>query len=258
MVPVEGPLSSIENTYLDTESHAGFFDLHRVHKVYKSSKETMHRHVLDCYEAVITGRSEAITDLDLRLTKLGAEGMMQVSLVLPFFTQLRSLGLWRTKFGQEGAEYLAKALLKLPLLKVLSLEGNDIQFEGLLKLSDTLKSLTLLEDLSLHINRLSPDGGSLLANIVACLPQLRQLKVDDNDLRDESATQLVESLANNCPFLVHLGLSYNGLTDTTASTLLANLDNFSNLQSVNFKGNSISTSFQNQLKSAKSTATFEF
>ena len=254
VLPIERPFRSVENTYIETEANGGLQDLHQVQKVYSSCKASMHRHVQECYEAVLSGRADTQADLDLRFTRLNPAGMMQVAMVLPFFTRLRCIKMWKTRFGPDGSEYLAKALLKLPLLRILSIEGNEIKFAGLLKLSDALKSLAILEELFLHSNQLGPDSGPLLAAILPSLTRLRRFTVDENELGDKGAVLVVESIANYCPSLVLLGLAYNGLMDVTAEKLLSCLDRLESLGKVTFQGNSCSVEMKMRMKEAKPKA----
>lgn len=257
-ISVEQPFQSVENTYIETEANGGLQDLRQVQKVYSSCKASMHRHVQECYEAVISGRADTQTDLDLRFTRLKPAGMMQVAMILPFFARLRTIKMWKTRFGPDGSEYLAKALLKLPLLKTLSLEGNEIQFAGLLKLSDAFKSMTILEELFLHSNQLGPESGPLLAAILPSLTRLRRFTVDENDLGDKGAVLVVESLSNHCHSLVLLGLGYNGLTDETVEKLFSCLDSLESLGKVTFQGNFSSAEVKMRLKEAKKKVIIEF
>lgn len=257
VLPIERPLPSIENTYIETEANGGLQDIRQVQKIYSSCKPTMHRRIQESYEVVISGRAEAQIDLDLRFVRLKPDGMMQIAMILPFFTRLRSIKMWKTRFGPDGSEYLAKALLKLPLLKMLSLEGNDIQFAGLLKLTDALKSLTILEELFLHSNQFGRDCGPLFEAILPNLRRLRRFTVDENDLGDVSVAVILENLGNHCQSLVQLGLGYNGLTDESGEMLYRKLSRFIKLGKVTFQGNLSSEEMKEKLRRVKAGVVIE-
>ena len=261
ITPASHPTLATDSAKVDSEGNVTIHDIEHIsdlRRAYDTSESRMHRRVKDCYACIFANKFEAITDLNLKFVNLGPEGMLQLSVVLPFFPKLASLRLWKTRFGSEGSGYLGRALHHMPNIRLLSLEDNDIGPGGLHKLAGSLRSLSALEELFIHLNRLGPEGGAVLGSIVSSLRNLKSITVDENNIEDEAAADLVRGLGRSSQSLRFVGLSFNKLTDASVGVLQKAVKEFRGLKRVTLNGNTVSNEMREKLLSDGPQVAFDF
>ena len=256
------PTVSTETGGMDTEPNpfakSDREDVAVLRKQLEVSEGRMNRRVKSCYQCVIDKESDQVTELNLKFVNLGPEGMLQLSSVLPFYSNLTSLRLWKTRFGKEGAGYLGRALLRIPNLRLLSIEDNDVGPAGLGRLAEGLRSLVGLEELYIHLNRLGPDGGVVLSSVVGTYRKLKSLTVDENSLEDHAAEALIRNLLKSAKSLKLIGLSFNKLNDAAGNCLLKHIREFTELKRVALNGNNISEMVRDSFLSDGPQIAFDF
>jgi Ran GTPase-activating protein (RanGAP) involved in mRNA processing and transport len=225
-------------------------DLSLLKDTYTREGNHMNRKVKSCFEQVFAGESPQITEINLKFINLGEAGMTQMARVLPAYSGLKSLRLWKTKLGIEGAKRLGAVLPALPQLLILSIEDNDIRAEGVTYIAQGLPYVPLLKELYLHINKLGPEGVSVLGSAIAPKTNLEVLTIDENQITDQGLLVLLKALAGSMEVLTTLGLGFNMLSDVGAGQIRKVLDDFSELKKLTLSGNQITAKSEAQLTKA--------
>ena len=218
----------------------------------------MHKRLRDCYRAVIEKDVTNVTDLNLKFTPLDSEGAQHLSLLLPFYSSLISLRLWKTRIGPIGCSYLSQAFPYLPLLRILSIEDNAIGPDGIKSLAQGLRAVSGLKEFFLHSNNLNSEGGLVLASILPDLPRLKSLTVDENNIEDQAAIELIRVLSDRVAELRLLGLGHNQLTERTARVMIMQFPSMRFLRKVTFGGAAIVKELQLELCNSLPEITIDF
>jgi Ran GTPase-activating protein (RanGAP) involved in mRNA processing and transport len=211
-----------------------------------------------------------IRGLWLKRNPIGPAGAAVIAeMLLQRNTTLHILDLVNTEIGVEGATLVVRALMNSPaLVERLYLSGNrltaavtgclaellrsngplrhlylavnDLGDEGAVGLADGLKGNTTLRTLSLASNVIGPAGaGALVEGLrghralevldLGYDPSTQVLGRKGNRLGDQGASVLID-LLYECPALVEMDLSSNGITDVGARILAEALEGNSRLR----------------------------
>ena len=175
------------------------------------------------------------TAIDLRFTNLHTRGLMHFTKILPFFTNLKVLRLWKTGLGPEGLTTL-KELIPLFRLEVLSLEDNHLGPQGAFILVSMFTHLKTLRELWLQINSIGHEGAAAMAEDLHMLRNLESLALDENDLCDSGAKPIMLAVAS-LPSLQSLSLSHNFLTKDCVREIIHRVKALPSALKLNLKGN---------------------
>ena len=233
-------------------------ELAELRKIYEEEGQYMNRKVKACYEVAFAGEAPHTPEINMKFINLGETGTMHLVKVLPAFTGLKSLRLWKTKLGIEGAKLLGAVLPRLPQLEVLSLEDNDIKTEGASYVALSLPSLPLIKELYLHVNKMGHEGVTALSPALSPKANLKILTIDENQIGVKGLKTLLSALEKTMPILALLGLAFNLLGDEGARELLGALKKMPEMKKLTLTGNNISENMENELREAAPSIEFFF
>ena len=135
---------------------------------------------------------------------------------MKFFTQVRTLRLWKTNIGAEGMKQLVLGLKELRVMERVGVEGNHLKDEGIRAFSEAVLEYTKLKELFVQDNEFGDIGAAALSYSLENKP-LTQLNISENHI---SATGL-ECLLRVCPSLETLELAYNSIGPAGGQLLLS-------------------------------------
>lgn len=227
-------------------------------KMYEEEGQYMNRKVKACFEVAFAGEAPHTAEINMKFINLGETGALHLVKVLPAFTGLKSLRLWKTKLGIEGAKLLGAVLPRLAQLEVLSLEDNEIKAEGANYIARALPSVPLVKELYLHVNKMGQEGVTALSAAFAIKANLRILTMDENQIAKPGLQILLTSLTKTMPIITLLGLAFNQLGDDGAMELINALNKMPELKKLTLSGNNLSSNAEKQLKLAAPSIDFLF
>ena len=253
-----GACVSKKTTQLDTISARGPVRLEELRQYFEASQSEISPKLLPYFQKALGKGCKGEADISIKFVSLKREQGEHFAHVLPFYTNLKSLRLWKTQLGVEGARALAPALVGLKQLETLSLEDNGLQTEGLLALSASLKLLTKLQNLVLHVNQISPEGGKTLAILCQSHSKLQELLLSENQLSAVGMGDLVEGLLACAGSFRVLEVAHNSLQRQGAEHLLHALPRLPVLEKVVLSGNQLSEDTERELFLKAPTVHFYF
>lgn len=227
-------------------------------RFYEEESQYMNRKVKGYFEEVLAGNAPTTTEVNIKFINLGEEGSMHLIKVLPYFSNLKSLRLWKTKLGIEGAKLLSGVLGKLSQLEILSLEDNELKTEGTSYIAQALVSLPLISELYLHVNKMGYEGVVALKESFIYKTNLKVLTMDENYILKPGLVDLLASLCKTLNKLTLLGLSFNQLGDEGVRELLRYLPEMPNLKKLTLSGNNLTPALERELVAAAPAIDFFF
>ena len=166
----------------------------RLQLFYSGESEFIPKKVKVLYERILAGNHDTTKEIVIRLCKLGESGTEYLCKILPFYSKLRSLTLWKTHLNASAVERLCSSLAVMQHLKVLGLEDNGLKDDSILWLCRTFKLLKSLKELWLSSNEVTAGGAQMLSTNLADLPELLILNLDFNYIRSEGCVYLCKAL----------------------------------------------------------------
>ena len=227
-------------------------------KLLDEEGQFMNRKVKGYFELAIAGNAATTLEVNMKFINLGETGALHLTKVLPCYTALTSLRLWKTKLGIEGAKLLSSSLQHLPKLEVLSLEDNELKTEGTNYIAQALPSLPLLRELYLHVNKMGQEGVVALSGPLAVLGSLQILTLDENQIGKSGLLLLLAALSKGISRLTLLGLAFNQLGDEGARELLDCLPRMTKLRKLTMSGNGLSPGLERDLIATSPSVDFLF
>lgn len=218
----------------------------------------MNRKLKGYFNIALAGNAPTTFEINMKFINLGDTGALHLAKLLPYFTGLRSLRLWKIKLGVEGAKVLGAVLPKLSQLEVLSLEDNEMKAEGTCYIAQALTSLQSLKELYLHVNKMGIEGILALNKPLGTKTNLQVLTLDENQMGKAGLMVLLTTLTKTWSSLKLLGLAFNQLGDEGAQELLARLPSMSKLKKLTLSGNNVTPSMEHRLAEAAPTVDFLF
>ena len=185
----------------------------------------------------------------VKVSKIGSVGLPYLIKLLPYYTHIEQLHLWKVALPTESIRLLTDSLYLVPRLKSLNLEDNKLRDEALLCLCRTFPMVVNLEELWLSANEFSASGVRMLAEGLAKLPKLKTLGLSYNYLKDEGCEKLCQRLVSIPPLSV-LELAGNNLTDASTTSLLLLAQTCHPIVTCDLRGNTFSTDGCEKLKNA--------
>ena len=104
----------------------------------------------------------ALTDLDVRGTKIGDEGAASLAQLLSSSAVLTGLQLRSASIGESGAVALARSLTHHPALALLDLGNNAVGDAGAVALAEALQTNRVLEKLEIQSPSVTSSGWKAL------------------------------------------------------------------------------------------------
>lgn len=253
-----GTCVSKKTTQLDTISPRGQVRLDELRQYFEVSQNDISPKLLPYFQKALNKDCKGESEVAIKFVPLGSGQSEHLAHVLPFYSNLKSLRLWKTQLGVEGAKALAPALAALRQLETLSLEDNRLQTEGLQALAVSLKLLSKLQSLVLHVNQINPEGGKTLASLCSSHNKLQELLLSENQLGSAGMSALVEGLLSCAGSLRTLELAHNSLQRQGAQHLLHVLPRLPMLEKVVLTGNQLGEDMERELFLKAPTIHFYF
>src|SRR3989338_6031977 len=154
----------------------------------------------------------SLTELNLSLNNIGAEGTKELTPYLGNLSSLTSLNLSANNIGAEGMKKLAPHWGKLSSLTSLYLGSNDIGAEGMKELAPHLGKLSYLTSLGLSANNIGAEGMKKLAPQLGMLSSLTTLNLNSNNLRSNGCDILFQSLTTLSSVPLSISLQDNNIS----------------------------------------------
>ncbi|XP_078600461.1 NLR family CARD domain-containing protein 4-like [Branchiostoma floridae x Branchiostoma japonicum] len=155
-----------------------------------------------------------LRELDISENWIGYTGLESLTTVLPIFTAMQVLVLYRIGISPTGMRTLVPVLCQLTRLIKLDISGNAIGDPGLECLAAILHHLTAMKVLVLSRTDISDTG---ISSLIKALPHLVQLQVLDvwyNKIGDSGIVSLVQTLCQPSS----LGMEQNPPGDKSLTT----------------------------------------
>ena len=168
--------------------------LRRLEELYGDNIERIPRKLRFYLEKVIAGSHVEVKEIVLRLFNLGEYGAKCLYRLIPFYSHVKGLTLWKVGLALDSVRSLTESLVLIQGLEILGIEGNELRDECLLCLSRSFKLMTGLKELWLSSNQFTPVGAIVLANSLNDLPKLVLLNLDFNFLGSEGCRTLCRAL----------------------------------------------------------------
>ena len=186
------------------------------------------------------------TVVNLSFVNFRSRRIGQLLEILPLFTNIQNLSLWKCGLGGSGIKVIKEGLSNLRKLLVISLADNGIDSEGAMHLAYALQHLTKLKELWLHINDIGPTGAIYLTDILVNLEELEKLGIDENFIENAGSLKIAEALKASRK-LKYLGLGYNNISQEVCLEILEKLKCVP-LEKIVLSGNDINESAYDVIK----------
>jgi Ran GTPase-activating protein (RanGAP) involved in mRNA processing and transport len=160
--------------------------------------------------------------LDLGDNELGITFLKRLHGALQVGTGLETLNLRKNRFGPESAELLHFLIRDFPSLHHLNLSGNVLKDPALSHIADALNHTEALLTLDLSECGMGDSSASIFAGIIGEKCSLQRFYVATNHITDVGGVLLGKALATNKNVVV-LSLRNNELRDETAAAILESL-----------------------------------
>ena len=185
-------------------------------------------------------------DVNLSFVNFGRAKIDQLVELLPYFTHIQHLSLWKCDLGGSSIKGIKEGLSHLQNLLILSLADNGMNSEGIMHLADALQHLRKLRELWLHINDIGPTGAVYLTDILVNLEELEKLGIDENFIENAGSLKIAEALKASRK-LKYLGLGYNNISQEVCLEILEKLKCVP-LEKIVLSGNDINESAYDVIK----------
>lgn len=154
----------------------------------------------------------------VKFAQLGDQGCAYLARVLPFYSHIDELHLWKAGVTGCGLSVILESISLLKQLRVLNITDNHLKDDAILSLSRAFPSISGLEELWLSANEITSSGINVLAGSLVALPKLKSLGLSFNFL-DASACQSLSTALQNRNHLSVLELAGNKLGKDSVEAL---------------------------------------
>eukprot|EP01063_Lacrimia_lanifica_P008851 TRINITY_DN1591_c0_g1_i1.p1 TRINITY_DN1591_c0_g1~~TRINITY_DN1591_c0_g1_i1.p1 ORF type:complete len:383 (+),score=194.60 TRINITY_DN1591_c0_g1_i1:83-1231(+) len=176
-------------------------------------------------------------EVDLRVNKIGKQGIFALQQSLMDLAKLRTLSLDATSLWDYGAEVVFNAAKDIKTLEELSLVDNYISSKGAVHAADFIAANTPLRELYLDYNKLGNDGANCIAEALKMNTKLVTLGINDNGIECDGCIGLGALFASNKGKLRRLDLSVNDIKAPGAKHLADGLAHNTTLNYVDLGAN---------------------
>ena len=162
----------------------------KLQSFYDQEKPFIPKKVEPYYRCVLANTQSNVTEIVIKVSNLGLKGVEYLCRILPFYTGIEELRLWKVGLDTKCAESLAYHLPFLTSLKILALEDNALDDEAITGVAKSFKQLRVVKELWIGCNVIGPKGAAQLAEALQHLVLLEVLCLDFNELRSEGCAAI--------------------------------------------------------------------
>jgi Ran GTPase-activating protein (RanGAP) involved in mRNA processing and transport/GTPase SAR1 family protein len=156
--------------------------------------------------------TDATLELDLCDKGLQTEDAALLAGVLKYNTHLISLNLSRNAITGNGGKNIAEALTSNKTLQTIDLSGNALGEGAVVALAVALRGNTAVTKVNLTSSGVKAEDAQAIGDTIEVSCVLKHLDLSNNELGDQGACLLVDSLNRNKTFsLDYIGLNANGI-----------------------------------------------
>ncbi|CAN6355195.1 unnamed protein product [Urochloa humidicola] len=201
------------------------------------------------YIAEMVKRSPNLESFRCSATRIGSDGGVALSEALGTCTHLKKLDLRDNLFGVDAGIALSKTLPKLPDLVELYLSDLNLENKGTVAIVNALKlSAPQLQVIELAGNEINAKAAPAFAEFLTAMQSLKKLTLAENELKDDGAVIIAQSLEDGHTDLKELDVSTNMLQRVGARCFARAVANKPGFVHLNINGNFISDEGVDEVK----------
>lgn len=229
----------------------------KVREYYNANENILPNRIRELFQRYFMQQTSVASVIDLKFINLSGPQIKSLEVILPFFTQIRAMNLWKTKLGNEGCVVLAKLVHNFPHLSFLSLADNRITYQGLTAICDQFSNLKELEILELHVNPFDAEATHVLAIHIGKLSKLRILCLDECEMAGDSLKEFMLALPN-IKELERISMDYNFFGEPVSNILVNVLNKLKKLKRMSVQHTGITPVIQEALRKVFPDILFTF
>lgn len=237
----------------DTSSN----EVETVREYYNANENALPNRIRELFQRYFMQQTVVALVIDLKFIDLSGSRTRSLEIVLPYFTEIRAMNLWKTKLGNDGCAMIAKLFHNFPHLSFLSLADNRITCQGLLAISDNSSYLKELEILELHVNPFDAGATHVLSTFIGKLVKLRIIFLDECEMAGDSLTELILALPN-VKELEKISMNYNFFGESAGNVLNNTVGKLKKLKRLSVQHTGITQTVKESLKKVYPDILFTF
>ena len=211
----------------------------KLREFYDTEMPTIPKKIDGYYKSAMEGRAESVPAIVVKVSHLGARGIEYLCRILPFYSHIVEIRLWKVGLDPPSTDRLSYYLPFLVKLQKLSLEDNSLNDEAVENLCRAFKSLREMRELWFGCNNITHIGCNFLSNSLVMFPKIEIINLDFNSVGSEGVKSLCASLCK-VPRLKTLSLEANGIGSEVIEELVSLAHRHAPEQFTNLKGNRLS------------------
>lgn len=229
----------------------------KVREYYNANESLLPNRIRELFQKFFIQQTSASSVIDLKFINLSGPQIKSIEKILPYFTQIRAINLWKTKLGNEGCIILSKLLYNFPNLSFISLADNRITYPGIQAICDKFSILKELEILELHINPFDAQATRTLASNIGNLAKLRIICLDECEMSGDSLKEFIQALPN-IKELERISMDYNFFGESVSNIMFNALNKLQKLKRMSAQHTGITLAVQEALKKVYPDIVFTF
>ena len=187
---------------------------------YEEEKKHIPKKIDVYYQSVMKEEHLSTTSIIVKVSHLGPRGIEYLCRILPFYSTILELRLWKVGLDPASTDRLAYYLPFLTRLQVLSLEDNSISDAAVANFCKGFKTMRVLRQLWLGCNLLTVKGAVVLSEGLRLLVLLETLSLDYNDIQSAGCDAICKVLCETNK-LKRLSMEANAITKEALHELAA-------------------------------------
>jgi hypothetical protein len=216
---------------------------------FDENSETMPKRIKELYDRIPISTTKDLKKVDLKFLNLSGKKLYPVEIVLPFYTHIIYLNIWKTSLGDSGCEQLSKILGKLEQLKFLCLADNKISGTGAGFICGKFSFLGQLETLEMQINPLQGSGARCIGKNLPFLGSLKKIGIEECEIDEEAMQDLIVCLSK-VKGLERMAMDYNQIGNLGAGILMKVIPSMENLKRIAVQNTGISMEIEEILRNS--------
>ncbi|OMJ66100.1 hypothetical protein SteCoe_37181 [Stentor coeruleus] len=248
---------NIQINKLERKKASSSNEFSKVREYYNSNESLLPNRIRELFQKFFIQQTSVSSVIDLKFINLSGPQVKSIEIILPYFTQIRALNLWKTKLGNEGCIVIAKLLHNFPCLSFISFADNRISYPGIKAICDKFSILKDLEILELHVNQFDAHATHALALNIGKLVKLRNICLDECEMSGDSLKELIQALPN-IKELERISMDYNFFGEPVSNIMFNVLNKLKNLKRMSAQHTGITLAVQEALKKVYPDIVFAF
>ncbi|OMJ92602.1 hypothetical protein SteCoe_4612 [Stentor coeruleus] len=232
-------------------------EVDHVKEYYNANENILPNRIRELFQRYFMQQTAVASVIDLKFINLSGVQIKSLEVILPYFTEIRAMNLWKTKLGNDGCIMLAKLFHNFPHLSFLSLADNRITYQGLSAISDNSSHLKELEIIELHINPYDSEATHVLSSFIGKLTKLRIICLDECEMAGDSLKDFVLSLPN-AKELERISMDYNFFGESAGNVLSNVVGKLKKLKKMSIQHTGITQNVQENLRKVYPDIMFTF